>query len=402
MFTTARSAVPPAIFLLYFAAGILQMGCTTDAPPPTPIPRTMAQVPASKLAFRFDPDVPAPPDPLIDDDPSKKSEQVQKDFDTRRKDDALVRTVLSPDEKRVLALYATGDSNTGEFRIDLYTSEGAFLRNITPPDLAGAFPQTASWSPDGTGLIFAGRKSVTPKPSPTPNDVVPAPGPGIEPTVSATVAPVFAAIPVFETEQIYIADQDGFNLRPLTTREGLIFFNFEWAPDGKSIAALACKEAEWDEHEKHNLTPAGRPRLIRLDSTERLLDDELSSVLPVWSPDGTKVATAFGTSVRIYDAGGQGTTQAAVDLTDKLMEASASFDKKLETSDKSAPPKDSGSTTPVSFNPIVKLDWTTDQEIHLKTAYVRIYRTEPVVTFQRWHLLNLSPQAEVLTPRKAG
>jgi hypothetical protein len=51
------------------------------------------------------------------------------------------------------------------------------------------------------------------------------------------------------------------------------------------------------------------------------------------------------------------------------------------------------SGTPVSFNPIVRLDWPDDKTLFIETAYVRIYASEPVNTFQRWHKLNLSVQA---------
>ena len=43
------------------------------------------------------------------------------------------------------------------------------------------------------------------------------------------------------TEQIYVADRDGNEIRPLTTRDGLIYFEVAWSPDSRAIAALACK-----------------------------------------------------------------------------------------------------------------------------------------------------------------
>ncbi|MEJ7617451.1 MAG: hypothetical protein WKF30_10940 [Pyrinomonadaceae bacterium] len=136
---------------------------------------------------------------------------VQSDFDARRKDDALLRTVVSPDGQRVLALYATSDMPEGAFRIDLYASDGAFLRNMTAPDLACAFLPTVAWSPDGQLIAFAARKSATssitatPQPSITPNITAIAPEPDALPAdqtllPTPTVGPMFAPVPVFETE----------------------------------------------------------------------------------------------------------------------------------------------------------------------------------------------------------
>jgi hypothetical protein len=426
-----RSSLPPYPFTLslLLLASVFS-ACTSDLPDAPAVPRSMAEVPAAKLAYRFDSDVQAPPDELVTDDPNKKLEAVQKDFDTRRKEDALIRTVVSPDSQRVMALYETGESTPGEFRVDLYTAEGAFLRNVTPPDFAGAFAEMADWAPDGKHIIFGGRKSVTPKPSPTPIEPL---SPELFPTPSpaSSVAPLFEAVPLFSTEQIYICDRDGFNLKPLTTREGLIYFSFEWAPDGHSIAALACKEDEWDAQEKEHKTPKGRPRLIDLNSNERLLDDDSTEATPTWSPDSTKVAAAFDTDVRVFDARGDAPTQSTIALHNALLDASVRYDKlKLESQDKgsaaqpatgssakpgavstehakasASPAQGTGAPTPaqstgapVSFNPVVKLEWTGDNDLYIKTAFVRVYGTERIVTFQRWHLIHLSPQASLLGP----
>lgn len=90
---------------------------------------------------------------------------------------------------------------------------------------------------------------------------------------SPSIAPTFAPVPTFNTEQIYVCNRDGYDLRPLTSREGLIYFYFAWAPDNHAVVAMACREAEWAEREKAYKLPAGRPRLIALDGAERLLDD---------------------------------------------------------------------------------------------------------------------------------
>jgi hypothetical protein len=54
------------------------------------------------------------------------------------------------------------------------------------------------------------------------------------------------------------------------------------------------------------------------------------------------------------------------------------------------------SAIPASFNPIVRLKWTSPDKLYFQTAYVRLIPNEPINTFQRWHLLILSPQAAVL------
>ncbi|MDX6711542.1 MAG: hypothetical protein QOH96_2558 [Blastocatellia bacterium] len=393
-----RVAVVGALLVIILALTTLS-ACKPTGAGKSIIPRSMAEVPAEKLAYRFEPDVPAPQDSVVSDDPNKKLEAIQTEFDSKRKDDALVRTVVSPDGKRALALYETGQNNPGEYRVDLYTADGTFLRNITPPDFAGAFPQIAAWSPNGEHIIFAGRRTVTPKPSPTPDE--PLPSDASIPSPTPSVAPLFTAIPLFNTEQIYICDQDGFNLKPLTNREGLIYFGFDWAPDGKAITALACKDDEWYANEKAHKPPRGRPRLIGLDANERLLDDGLTEAVPSWSLDGTKIATAFGTDVKIYDVGSNAPSQALISINDSLMEASAEYDIQLDAKNK--PTRDAKATlgsnvvgTPVSFNPIVKVAWQSDNELYLKTAFIRLDATEPVVTFQRWHLLHLSPQAALM------
>ena len=228
---------------------------------------------------------------------------------------------------------------------------------------------------------------------------------------SPSVAPAFAAVASFNTEQIYICNRDGYDLKPLTSREGLIYFYFAWAPDGHAMVALACKEDEWNMRERQYKMPAGRPRLIEIDGTERLLDDGLTDALPVWSSDASKVATAFDTDVTIYDAATAKPTQARVPLGDQLISASVSYEQKTvvtktepakNTNSKSNSPTPSATppsaqpSTPVSFNPIVRLEWPSPERLYFETAYVRIMPNEAINTFQRWHLLTLSAQAAVL------
>src|SRR5256885_9903152 len=296
--------------LLVFACAVVA-GCRHDNENAEGVrPRFLRDVPAQRLAFTFEADAGAPQN-LANENPNDLLPSVQRDFEQRRAEDALVRTVVAPDGQRALAIYETAEMPRGEFRIDMYSADGNFLRNLTPPDLSGAFAPMAAWSPDGSFIAFIGRKNLTPKPSPTPPEELPQ-LPEAAPQPTASVAPNFAPVPVFDTEQIYVCNRDGFDLKPLTSRNGLIYFSLAWAPDNHAIAALACKEAEWDAREKEFKLPAGRPRLVSLDGRERLLDDESTDALPVWCPDASKVATAFGTEVAIYDAAGKSPTSARI------------------------------------------------------------------------------------------
>jgi hypothetical protein len=392
----SRSALTIALLVLACAGA----GCRKPWGKQSVRPRSLGDVPAERLAYRFEPDTNAPP--ATGQDPAARLEAIQNDFDTRRKDDALVRTVLSPDRQRALALYETGDMQPGEFRIDLYGADGTFLRNVTPPELSGAFAPTAAWSPDGNHFAFLGRKSVTPQPTPTPPDAPPEEQPPPDPNASppdpnavATVAPLFAPVPVFNTEQIYVCNRDGYDLRSLTTREGLLYFYFAWAPDSHALAALACREDEWEAREATHLLPAGRPRLVELSGQERLLDDALAEAPPVWSPDSSKVATAFETDVAIYDAVTGTPTSARIKLREPLLLASVAYDeKKLGAKKRDG---NSGSGLPVSFNPIVRLEWLLPETLFIQTGFVRKYPSETVTNFMRWHALHLSPQAALLS-----
>jgi hypothetical protein len=349
-------------------------------------PLVMRDVPAQRLAYRID----------------DKVEAIQLDFQTRRQEDALLRTVRSPDGQRALALYATADAPGPSFRIDLYSSSGTFLRNLIPPDLACVFPETVAWSPEGNFITFIAHKEEKPTPSPTPLIAAPTPE-TLEASPLPSVAPAFPAVPLFATEQIYTCNRDGYDLKPLTSREGLIYFFLSWAPDSHALVAMACRESEWDAREREYKLPVGRPRLISLEGGERLLDDRLTEALPVWSPDSSKVATAFETDVMIYDAATDKPTQARIRLADALIAASRAYEVKEAEGKKKDDAGEGDSTAgkpaeviPASFNPIIRLEWTSPETIYLHTAYVRLIPNDPINTFQRWHRLVLSPQAAIL------
>src|SRR5215213_4575507 len=226
-FLPQRSALT-VLFVFVFAAGCKSVIDRQQ----NVTPRVLRDVPARNLAYRLAADV-TPPSTDIDDSLDKHS-AVANDFSTKRKDEALLRTVVSPDGRRVLALYGTADEPGSTFRIDLYNSEGQFLHNLIPPDLSCVFPETVTWSPDGNFINFIAHKRVMPSPRPTPPNE-PEPEPGASPVPSPSIPPLFSPVASFSTEQIYICNRDGYDLKPLTSREGLIYFYFVWAPDGHAM-----------------------------------------------------------------------------------------------------------------------------------------------------------------------
>jgi hypothetical protein len=205
----------------------------------------------------------------------------------------------------------------------------------------------------------------------------------------------------FNTEQIYICNRDGFDLKPLTTRDGLIYFYLAWSPDSTGLVSIACTENEWNARPAE-LLPAGRPRLVNTSGQERLLDDRLTDVLPVWSPDSSKVSTAFETEVAIYDALTDSPTSARIPLREPLLAASSDYDEKnlkKKPGNKSgeAASKPQTGALPVSFNPVVRLMWPRPETLYLETGFLRIYANEPVSNYLRWHKLGLSMQATQLS-----
>lgn len=382
------------------------------------VPKSLRDVPAERLAFRFEADAPEEslPEPLRHEETDEPLAAVKSAFEAQRPDDALIRTILDPRRQRVLALYGTSATDT-DFRIDLYSSEGMFIRNVLPPDLTGVFPEEVAWSPDGERILFSGVRNPALSASPTPGEPPPAPdlappdGSGGVEATPTPVAPIIPSAQTFRTEQVYVGNRDGFDLRPLTSREGLIYFKLAWSPDGQSVAALACKEDEWAAQRGEGLPHAGRPRLVTLEGAERLLDDRLTPVKPAWSPDGSKVATAFEYDVAVYDAAGGQPSGAGLSLREPLRAASVDYDarvfKKAEPqAGTPAPPAQGGAAGQpaptgeavlISMNPFVRLEWVAPETLYAQTAFAHIYRDELVVRYPRWHVLRISPQAAVLS-----
>ncbi|HEY0050770.1 MAG TPA: hypothetical protein VGB68_15870 [Pyrinomonadaceae bacterium] len=401
---------------------------------PTVAPATLRDVPALKLNFRFEPDVPPPSATSQTQASEERVQSVQTDFDTNRQQEVLDKTLVSPDKNRVLAVYHKTEDLQAEFRLDMYSADGRLLRKITPNGMAVHFPDTIVWSPDSTNVAFVGmirvgnQASASPGGAPTPAVAEPTPDADANTNVDAETdanANANVAVPAvtpeppasvltFRTEQIYLCNADGGDLKPITQNEGLIYFYFAWSPDSAALATLAATIREWQfgqiqaDQRMEMFTPSGRPRLVEKTGRIRLLDDNLTKVQPVWSPDSAKVAVAFEKDVRIYDAIGDAPTQAAIPLKNPLLLSSQKFDNELRMKEQGGNVQATNAnaeinTLPdenmlVSFNPITELEWTEPAMLYLQTGYIREMKNtaDSARSYLRWHRLVFSPQAIAL------
>lgn len=411
-------------------------------------PATMKDVPAQRLNFRFEPDVPPPTDPKQKAQTEERNAAIQNDFDTNRPLEILVKTIPSPDKKRVLVVYSKAQDAPNEFRLDMYSPEGKILRRVTPDGMGVHFPDTIVWSPDSANVAFVAmiRAGQSPSlPSVNSNSAInsnsqanqnaqpdsaenanPADTNGdadtnIAPVSTPPIPEAPTNVLTFRTEQIYLCNSEGDGLKPITQNEGLIYFYYVWSPDSSMLAAMAAKFNEWQflqfQADKVNevFVPQGRPRIVEKNGRERRLDDNLTSVRPVWSPDSAKVAVAFNENrqiqVRVYDAIGATPTQAAIPLRNQLLISSQKYDQELQLKEQNAnapanvgdaPTNQTVSTLPdesllVSFNPIINLVWEQDGLLYLQTGYVKQFKNgEGSRSYLRWHRLVLSPQAVAL------
>jgi hypothetical protein len=390
----------------------------------TSAPTALAQVPAVRLNFRYEADVPGPGDQPAANQKEERNAAIQADFDQNRPEEVLDKTLSSPDKKRVVAIYHRVMDVNSEYRMDMYLPEGKLLQKITPDSMAAHFPDTIVWAPDSSSLAFvavARSGQAVGNEAPTPPPIAPinpdANTESTQPVATPTPTPQAAAILTFHTEQIYLCDLDGGALKPLTQSEGKIYFYYIWSPDSSMLAALVTTLPEWRAMEaqaqgkKELFVPAGRPRIVEKNGRERLLDDAMTQVRPVWSPDSTKLGAAFDTQVRIYDAVGNAPTQAAIPLKNQLLISSQAYDKQLEqqaaaentvaSTEQQTASNGGPSTTTlpdpsklVSFNPIIGLQWTSDDILYFQTGYVRQYENpaDNRTSYLRWHRLVLSPQ----------
>ncbi len=447
--------------LLAFALSIFGCQRANVVNQKTVAPQSLRDVAATRLNFRFEPDVPAPPAANQNAQSDERNAAVQNEFDQNRPQEALDKTITSPDKQHVLAVYHKVEDAQGDFRLDMFSADGKLLRKMTHEGMAVHYPDTIVWSPDSGSVAFMAKaranqtNAAAPKSSPDQtanetNSAAPTPetdankeanansdanaNQAVENANVAATPQVEEAKPVltFRTEQIYTAEANGNDVKPLTQNEGLIYFYFVWSPDSSMLAALSSTFQEWNylqyqaDSRGEIFVPMGRPRVIEKNGRERRLDDNLTAVHPVWSPDSAKVADAFNTQVRIYDAIGDAPTQAAIPLRNQLLISSQAFDKQLQVQEQSntnaeantaantnsnanantnanqAANQPMGSlpdeSTLVSFNPIINLEWTKDSELYLQTGYIKEYKqaTDNRRSYLRWHRLIFSPQAIAL------
>lgn len=422
----ATAALIAAVSLTVFACGGEQ-----SVPGPGRI-TSLSDLPAVRLNYKYEADVPPPELDPATTAADERFPTIQADFDATRPLEVIERTVLSPDKKHVAVIHRRISDTPGDFRLDMYSPDGQMQRRVSSDAMAVRFPETLRWSPDSSSFAFVAMTRAvlltTAAATPTPEPVEPPPTDGDGDPEPTPAEPIQAATPqsptgilTFRTEQIYISTADGSNVRPVTNTEGLIYFYYGWSPDGSRLTALAVTLREFKYYEQmangrgEQYIPQGRPRVIEKNGRERRLDDALTAVRPVWSPDSTKIAAAYGNQIRIYDSGGTNPTQAAIPLRNQLLMSSQAYDQaqgKLldanpqDTNSNASPtPRptfdETGSTLPdekllVSYNPIVELLWTNDNLLYFKTAYIRsmINSSENVQSFARWHRLPLSAQVE--------
>jgi len=433
------------LILLCVSAPIVLTNCQRPDAGPSGNPTSLAQVPAVRLNYRYEADVP-PPTEMSKDNGEERNAAVQNDFDQNRPEEVLDKTIASPDGKRIVAVYHRVNDLPSEFRLDMYTPDGKPLRKMTADLMAAHFPDTIRWSPDSANLAFVAMIRGVPTEPGTDGNQPPVPpslsnsantnvnNSNVDPEADAgndansdtnAAPPISEPTPVaptgiltFRTEQIYLANADGENVRPITQNEGLIYFYYMWAPDSSALAALASTQREWQylqfraESNGEIFVPVGRPRVVEKNGRERRLDDALTAVHPVWSPDSAKIAAAYDTQARIYDSGGTAPTQAAIPLKNQLLISSQAYDReqqeKLAAANTGAETNQNANVSTnqpasmlpdekslVSYNPIVSLAWTADELLYFQTAFIKRMKkeTDSVTSFPRWHRLVLTPQA---------
>lgn len=443
-------------FSSIFTIALILIGASacgkTATDTPTVAPSSLSGIPSLRLNFRFENDVPAPTVNNQTAPAEEKNNAVQADFDQNRPEETLERTISSPDKKRLLAVYQKVGDGQATFRLDMYSADGKLVRKITPNGLAVHYPDTIIWSPDSNnvafvGMIRLGQPAATPLPdAPTPpnledanvnaNANVDTNSANVDANTNTNTAPTVEQpkqVLTFRTEQIYICNSDGGDLKPLTQNEGFIYFYFVWSPDSSALISLATTWKEWQymqyqaDQRGEVFVPVGRPRLVEKTGRIRLLDDNLTAVRPVWSPDSAKVALAFDKDIRIYDAIGDTPTQAAIPLRNQLLISSKNYDEEMKRKEGSAAntntnanansnvkantnvnansnsnvalPQDVNTlpdeSTVISFLPIVQLEWSEEKILYLQTGFVRDFKdsTQNTRSNMRWHRLLLSPQA---------
>src|SRR5690242_11511202 len=87
-------------------------------------PTAFSQVPAVRLSFRYEADVPGPADQAQAAQPEEKNAGIQADFDQNRPEEVLDKVISSADKKRTVAVYHRATDLNAEYRLDMYLPEG--------------------------------------------------------------------------------------------------------------------------------------------------------------------------------------------------------------------------------------------------------------------------------------
>ncbi|MFL6466379.1 MAG: hypothetical protein ACJ72Z_00325, partial [Pyrinomonadaceae bacterium] len=133
---------------------LLATACgSNDVQQPVNSPTTLGQIPAVRLNYRYEADVP-PPTETVKAASEERNAAIQTDFDQNRAQEVLDKTFASANGKRIAALYHRLGDLPSEFRLDMYGDDGKLLHKMTADLMAVHFPDTIRWSPDSESLAF--------------------------------------------------------------------------------------------------------------------------------------------------------------------------------------------------------------------------------------------------------
>src|SRR5204863_2249324 len=94
----------PFVVLLFAIS--LTSGCQNNIfQPANTAPPAMKDMPSVRLNYKYEADVPAPSIEANKTISTERNAAVQADFDANRQLELLDRTIVSPDQKRILAVY---------------------------------------------------------------------------------------------------------------------------------------------------------------------------------------------------------------------------------------------------------------------------------------------------------
>jgi len=186
------------------------------------------------------------------------------------------------------ALNGTDNANTS-FNIWVMNADGSSAQALTQLTANGADSLHPVWSPDGSKIVFSSTRALDG--SNNPNQ------PGATPN-------------------IWVMNADGTSARALTQLTANSASSLEpvWSPDGSKIAFLSTRALDGSNNANTNFT--SNIWVMNADGTSakaltQLTADHAGSLQPVWSPDGSKIAFA---SSRALD----GSNNAIANLTSNI------------------------------------------------------------------------------------